>query len=333
MAGILGIGYSIPERVFTNEEFEKYGISSDFIDFYFGIKERRLAENHSYSDLAVEAAQKAMDDANIKSEDIDMIITNTATNDHIVPASGCLLQNRLKLRPDVMVLNTNVICCGMNYGMSIASKFVRSGLYKTVLLISGDVMFRVIAGKSNFSAMFGDGVGAAVLRKLKPGCSHILAETYGAEGNLYDVMGLYSFGSRDNRYDKVVNNEFEIKVDLKKGANIPLLTVNWFKNCFEKCLEKSNLNKDDIDFVSPHPVSIPQIREQLKSMDIPEEKSLVVTDKLGHCASGTTPIVFTEALKSKKIKGGDLVYSFNAAAGYQYGGLIFRWPKKEDFDM
>jgi 3-oxoacyl-[acyl-carrier-protein] synthase-3 len=332
LAGILGVGYSVPSRVFTNKDFEEYGVSADFVEFYFGVNERRLSEEKSYSDLAVEAAQNAMKDAGINPEDIDMIISNTATNDHYLPHSGTLLQQRLNLRSDVMVLNTNVICCGMNYAMSIASKFISSGVFKTVLIITGDVLFRMALGQTAFSGMFGDGVGALIMRKLKSGHEGIIAETYGARGELYDVMGLYSLGSRDNDYGHIYENEFDIKVDLKKGANIPLYTVQWFKESFEKCLAQRNLTVDDIAFVSTHPVSIPQINEQLLSMNIPEDKTLIVTDKYGHCASGTAPIVLTEARNCGKIKPGDLVYSFNVAAGYQYGGIIFKWHDKTDFE-
>lgn len=330
-AGILGIGYCTPEKVFTNQDLEALGVSAQFVEFYFGVKERRISTEQSYGDLAVIAAQRAMEDADVEPDQIDMLISNTSTNDYFMPHTGCLLQERLKLRSDIMVLNTNVICCGMNYGMSLASKYISSGLFNTVLLITGDVLFRMAVGQSEFSGMFGDGVGAVVLKRLKPEFVGIIAETYGSQGDLFDVMGLFSLGSRDNKYNEIHDGEFDIKVDMKKGANIPLLTVKWFKDCFEKCLHLSGLKKDDISFVSPHPVSIPQIHEQLKSMDIPLEKTLIVTDKFGHCASGTAPIVFTEAYRGKKIKEGDLVFSFNVAAGYQYGGVIFRWPSKNDF--
>jgi 3-oxoacyl-[acyl-carrier-protein] synthase-3 len=330
-AGILGVGYCLPDKVFTNQDFEKIGISPDFIEFYFGIKERRYAIDQTYSDLAVKAAQNAMENAGIRPDEVDMIISNSSTNDHFVPHAGCLLQNLLGLRPDVMVLNTNVICCGMNYGMSIASKFISSGLYKTVLLITGDVWFRMSVGHSPFSGMFGDGVGAVVLRALKPEYKGILAETYGSQGDLYEVMGLFSLGSCDNNYNVFHDGDFDVKVDLKKGANIPLLTVKWFKECFEKCLEQSGLKKEEIDFVSPHPVSIPQIHEQLKSMDISEEKSLIITQKIGHCTAGTAAIVLAEAVRLGKVKPGNLVYSFNVAAGYQYGGIIYRFPNRDEF--
>lgn len=330
-AGIRGVGFSVPDKVFVNAEFEEYGLSPEFVEFYFGTKERRHAAKESYTDLGVEAVRRAIADAGIDASEIDMLISNSATNDHFVPSSGTLLHELLGLRKNVMTVNTNVVCCGLIYAYSIASGYIATGRFKNVLVVTGDVMFRMALGQTAFAGVFGDGVGAAVISRLTDGSEGILAESFGTAGEYYDVMGLYSLGSRDNNYGHIYEGEFDIKVDTERGADIPIQTIEWFRNTFAECLARTGLKVSDMDFVSPHQVSIPQIRAQLEAMGVPEGRTLMVNERYGHCGGGTTPIVLTEAKENGLLSPGDLVFAFNCAVGYQYGGMIFRWHGQEAF--
>lgn len=331
-AGIRGVGYCVPDKVFVNSDFEQYGLSPEFVEFYFGTKERRHAAEESYTDLGMQAAKRAIEDAGIGASDIDMIISNSTTNDHFAPSSGTLLHELLGLRKNAMTLNTNVVCCGLIYAYSIASGYIATGRFKNVLVVTGDVMFRMALGQTPFAGIFGDGVGAAVISILREGREGIVSESFGTAGEYYDVMGLYSLGSRDNNYGHIYEGEFDIKVDTKRGADIPIQTVEWFRSTFTGCLSQAGLNVSDIDFVSPHQVSIPQIRAQLESMDVPEGRTLMVSERYGHCGGGTTPIVLTEAKRNSLVTDDDLVFAFNCAVGYQYGGMIFRWHDGEAFE-
>ena len=194
---IIGMGSYVPEKVLTNQELEKMvDTSHEWILDRTGICERRIAsENEATSDLAFYAAQVAIKDAGIKSSDLDFIILATVTPDMLFPSSACLVQQKLGV-PGIFAFDISAACSGFIYALSVANQYIRSGLYRTGLVIGADVFSRVVDWTDrNTCVLFGDGAGAVVLQ-ADNGERGIISTHLHSDGTLWDMLYVPGGGSR-----------------------------------------------------------------------------------------------------------------------------------------
>lgn len=330
--GIQGIGYCVPEKIVTNKDIEEMtGLAEDKVLFYTGLKERRWAADHeAFSDFAVAAAKEAMEDAGVSPDEIKLVIVATGSGDFFSPAPGCLIQHELGLK-EALVLNLNQACAAPNYAMATAIRFMMDGSYDKALVVCGDVTTRMLNPKVNlFVGAIGDAASAVVLGKLKDGYQGFLSEYFDSDGQYFYGSGLFNRGSRVPRESLGEGKDYFITRDEIGGIILPNV-IKWFKTSFYKCLERANLKQEDIGFISPHPAAMSQITAQLQSIKEKIEKTHIVTDVYGHSGGGTAFIVLKEALKAGKLKPGDYVFNFGNGAGFQWGGMLFRWCEKEEF--
>lgn len=329
--GIKGIGYSVPERTVSNEEVAALcGYDVDIVRDFTLIEERRWAtDDQSFSDFAIDAARKAMEDAGVTAEDIKIVVVATSSDDYYNPRSGAYIQHVLGIK-DPFVLNIDQSCAGPIYALSVGVHLMNGMHGDHALIITGDCGMRKVEKKGNLlMGTGGDGCGAVVLGRLKEGKQGFLSECFGSAGEFFKNFGIYNFGSRIPR--KELNEGNELFTASEDGNIILFRVLKWFKTSFKTCLKEAGLSMEDVSFISPHPAAISQVKLQMKAIKADMEKTNLVSRHFGHSGGGTHFIILKESLEEKRIKAGDAVFLFGNGSGFLWGGILFRWCEKADF--
>ncbi len=322
--GILGTGSYLPERVLTNDDLAKIVDTNDeWIQTRTGIKERRIAaDDQATSDLAYEAGLKAIEDANIDKNEIDLIIIATSTPDYSMPSSAAIVQDKLGIKASGFDLEA--ACTGFVYGLVTGYSFIKSGIYKKVLVIGADTFSRLLDWEDRGTCiLFGDGAGAVVLGEVETG--GYLSSDLQADGSGANELIVPSSGSKIPFTEEVLKNrDHYVKMN---GREIFKFAVKVFPDTVEKSLEQANLNVDDIDMFIPHQANIRIIESIAKRFKQPLEKFYINLDKYGNTSAATIPIALDEAVKESRIKKGDKIIMVGFGGGLTYGSTIFQWSK------
>ncbi|OGS11267.1 MAG: 3-oxoacyl-ACP synthase, partial [Elusimicrobia bacterium RIFOXYB1_FULL_48_9] len=278
---ILGTGSFMPPKVLTNADLEKMVQTSDeWITTRTGIKERRIAdEKTATSDLAIEAAKKALEEAKLKPEDIDMIIVATVTPDMSFPSTACFVQKGLGASR-AAAFDLAAACSGFIYGISIAKNFIENGTYKHILLIGAETLSKITDWQDrNTCVLFGDGAGAMVLARTE-GPSSLLSVYLGADGNYDKLLILPGGGSRNPVSKETMDNRLHfIKM---AGKEVFKVAVTKMAEAAEKALEAAGKTPADLDLIIPHQANLRIIEAIAKRMDYPLEKVYVNLHKYGN---------------------------------------------------
>lgn len=305
--GIIGVGGATPRNFKTNVDLENVLDTNDeWIYTRTGIKSRFVGEDdENTSDFAYGAAVEALKHANLSVEDIDMILVATMTPDMATPSVACLVQERLGAF-QAAALDINAACTGFIYALVTAAQFIQNKTYKNILVIGAEKMTRLLDWTDRtVDVLFGDGAGAVIVSEVEEG-SGMLAFDLGADGrgkeNLYADQRIYMNG----------NEVFKFAVR-KMGE------------CTESVLEKSNLQKEDVDYLVPHQANIRIMESARKRLDLPKEKMSYTVHKYGNTSSASIPLSLWESVKEGKIKKGDVVLMVGFGAGLSWGAFIMKW--------
>ncbi|WP_173916954.1 beta-ketoacyl-ACP synthase III [Halobacillus sp. Marseille-Q1614] len=308
-AGIIGTGHYAPERVLTNKDLEKIVDTSDeWIRTRTGIEERRIAaEGEDTSDMALRAAQNALDDADLTAEEIDLILVATVTPDHPFPSVATVLQHKLGARK-VAAMDISAACAGFMYGVITAKQYIETGAYKNVLVVGVEKLSKITDWEDrNTCVLFGDAAGAAVIGPVSDG-KGILSFELGADGSggphLYQDEYLFMNG----------REVFKFAV-----RQMPQSSVNVVK--------KIGLNEEDVDYLVPHQANIRIMEAARERLGIPKEKMSVKVNKYGNTSSASIPLALSEDVKAGKIKDNDLVVLVGFGGGLTWGAVALRWGK------
>lgn len=326
--GFLGTGYYLPEKVLTNADLEKIVETSDeWITERTGIKERRLAEDDvPMSTLAQKAAERALEDAGVKAEDLDLIIVATLTSDRIIPSTACMLQTRLGAT-HAAAFDLSAACSGFVYAAMTASQFIKTGVYKKALVVGAETLSKYINWEDrNTCVLFGDGAGAAVLGQVEDGYG-ILSFDLGSDGSGGDAIQIPSSGSlmpvSKESIDKRLNL---IHMD---GRETFKFAVKAMGRTVETSLKKIDMPKEQIDWLVPHQANIRIIQSAAKRLSMPMEKVVVNIHKYGNMSAACIPIALAEAAAEKRFKKGDIVALSGFGAGLTWASCIMRWSKED----
>ena len=322
--GFIGLGKYLPENRLTNKDLEKIVDTTDeWIRERTGIKERRIArEDEATSDMAVNAAKAALRDAKLKPEDIDLIIVATITPDMFFPSTACIVQNKLGVN-HTPAFDISVACSGFIYGIAIASQFIKSGMYKHVLLIAAEKMSSVTDWKDRATCvLMGDGAGAAVLGEVEEG--GILSIYLGADGSKGDLLKMPAGGSRLPATASTVEGRLHF---LKMHGNeLFRHAVRIMANAALKAAEPLGLKGDDINLVIPHQANIRILNAVAKRMGIdPAKKVYLNIDKYGNMSAASSAVALAEAVEEGRVKKGDMILLDAFGAGLTWGGIIIKW--------
>lgn len=326
--GITGVGSYVPEKILSNEDLSKMVDTSDeWIVERTGIRERRIAKKEeSTSDLGTIAAKKALKDANLNSDDIDLIIVATITPDYAFPSTACIIQDNIKATK-AAAFDLGAGCTGFVYAMVTASKFIKSGMYKRVLVVGSEVLSKIIDWEDRSTCiLFGDGAGACILERCEEGFG-ILSSELGSDGSGANNLIQPGGGSRTPAsIDSIDNRLHYLKMD---GKEVFKFAVRAMENSSLEALNLANIDIKDLDFLVPHQANKRIIDSARKRLKLPKEKAYVNLDKYGNMSSASVPVALDEALKNKMIQKGDNVLLVAFGTGLTWGSLIIKWNREE----
>lgn len=325
---IIGIGSYLPEKILTNADLEKMVDTSDeWIVTRTGIKERRICpEGKAASDLGTEAAKKAIEDAKISSEEIEMIICATITADMIFPSTACIIQNNLGLE-DIPCFDLSAACSGFIYGLEVARNMIDTGRYNKILVVAAECMSRVTDYTDRSTCvLLGDGAAAAIVAKTENDTG--ILDTYlGASGKYGNLLYVPAGGSRMPASIETVEKRLHFMK--MEGSTLFRIAVNAMGESVKKVLARNNLTSDDISLVIPHQANIRIIQGVAKMAGISMERVFVNIEKYGNMSAASVGVALDEAVKTGRIKNGDMICMVSFGAGLTWAANLLRWRKNE----
>jgi len=321
---ISGTGSYLPTRILTNFDLEKMVDTSDeWIRTRTGIRERRIAEiGQAASDLALPAAQLALERSGIGPEDLDLIIVGTATPDMVFPSTACQLQAKLGATR-AGAFDLSAACTGFIYGLSAGAGLIVSGVAKNVLVVGSECLSKVTDWEDrNTCVLFGDGAGAVVL-KPADGRRELLSTSLGADGTRDDLICIPGGGSRAPASEETLRDRMHFMK--LKGREVFKFAVRIFQELIHDALASCGLNKDDIALVVPHQVNTRIIDAAVKGLNIPVEKVYVNIDRYGNTSAASVPIALDEAVAEGRLQEGDILIMVAFGGGLTWGSAVVRW--------
>ncbi|MFC5047002.1 3-oxoacyl-ACP synthase III family protein [Aquimarina hainanensis] len=329
--GIAGTGFYFPEQRVSNDDLKKHmATSSSWIEDKIGIKERRVvAEDECLSDLAYHASNEAIEKAEISVDDIDLIIVCAVNQDKRIPATANILQKKLKAK-NAATFDVNVGGCpGTVYALVIGQQFVTSGMYDTVLVVSGEVYSKLLDWSDrNISMFFGDGVGAAILKPCKPG-KGILSSVLGADSEWGADKVVMEGGSLHTYSEHLIKeNRHRIRMDNREVWNFG---TTIFPKIVKEASAKANIEVDKLDLVIPHQANINMIKHGMKTLRLGMDKVFTNLEYYANTGAGSVIIALADAVAQEKIKENDTIALASFGAGFSWGSAIVNWCSKEDF--
>jgi 3-oxoacyl-[acyl-carrier-protein] synthase-3 len=323
---IAGTGMYVPDRVLTNRDLERMVDTSDeWILERTGVRERRIAApDQASSDMALIAAQRALESAGVTPEEIDHIVLATTTPDHYLPSCACTVQARLGAHR-AAAYDLFAACTGFIYGLSIGHGIIGTGQADTVLVIGVEMLSRVTDYKDrNTCVLFGDGAGAAVLRPCPPG-EGMLAIRIQSDGRLGEMLEIPAGGSRLPASHATVDAcGHVIKM---RGKELFKVAVRAMEESLRGVLEESGLAPDDLDVVIPHQANLRIIDAMRERLGIPAEKVIVNIDRYGNTSSASIPISLDEVARGGRLKRGDHVGLVGFGGGVTWGAALVEWTE------
>jgi len=323
-SAIVGTGHYLPGKVMTNDDWSKLVDTSDeWITTRSGIKERHfVSDGEATSDMVVAAATRAIEDAGLDKNDIDLIVVGTISPDNAYPSTGNWVQKKLEM-PTVPSFDISAACSGFLYGIIIADSFIRSGVARTILVAGAEIMSRIIDWEDRATCvLFGDGAGAAVVTASQEDHRGILSTCWGSDGNLGDLLLQPAGGSAMPASMKTVQNK--LHTVHMRGNEVFKHAVLRMQEAAITAIERANLTSADIDLYIPHQANIRIIDATIKRAGIPLEKTYINIDKIANISSATIPIGLDQARKEGRIKPGDTVLMSSFGAGFTWAGVVVR---------
>ena len=324
--GISGIGSYLPEKILTNDELSKMvDTSNEWIVERTGIEQRRIVEeSQATSDLAIEAGIRALENASVTPEEIDLIIVASSTPDYIFPSTACIVQHKINATK-AAAFDMNVACSGFVYAMATGANFISSGAYKKVLVIGAEAFSRIMNWEDrNTCVLFGDGAGAVVLEECDQDFG-ILSYDLGSDGENGDVLIVPAGGSRTPASANTVNDKLHsVQMD---GKAVFKFAVKTMGKSTIKALEKAGLKIEDLDFLVPHQANTRIIDSSMKKLNLSKEKVYTNLNKYGNTSSASVPIALDEAVKEGRIKKGDNIALVAFGAGLSWASIVMKWNR------
>lgn len=321
---ITGVGSCVPERILSNADLERMVETSDeWITTRTGIRERRIAaEGQATSDLATEAARRALADAGIQAGEVDLIIVATITPDMPFPSTACLVQHRLGATR-AAAFDIEAACSGFVYALDIASHFVASHTYDTVLVIGAEKMSSVVDWTDrNTCVLFGDGAGAAVLQN-RPSAHGLLTTCLGSDGGKASLLELPAGGSAcPATAASVAAGRHFLRMDGKETFRN---AVNAMVTAANQALGRCGIGIDRIQCIIPHQANQRILAAVAERLGARPEQVFSNVEKYGNTSAASVGIALDEAVKSGRIRRGDLVLMVVFGAGLTWGAAVIEW--------
>ena len=315
---IIGTGSYLPNKILTNFDLEKIvETSHDWIVSRSGIHQRHIAaDNELTSDLALRASLAAIAAADIKADDIDLVIVATTTPDHVFPSTACVLQDKLGIKNRGAAFDMQAVCGGFVYAMNTADLYIRGGQAKTALVVGAEVLSRILDWNDRTTCvLFGDGAGAVVLQaSASPG---ILASKLHADGSYRGMLK----ADGNIRNGEVQGDPF-IKMD---GKGVFKFAVKVLSEVVEEVLEKNKLQGSDIAWLVPHQANIRIMEATAKKLGLSMDKVIVTVATHGNTSAASIPLALDTAVRDGRIKAGQNILLEAVGGGFTWGAVLIKW--------
>ena len=323
-AAITGWGSAVPEKVLTNADLEKLVDTSDeWITSRTGIKERHIVSSHeSTSTMAIAAARQALERAGVSPWQVDLVICCTATPDFLFPSTACLIQHEIGAE-NAGAFDLQAACSGFIYGLSVGSQYIKTGDYKTVLVVAAEALSRFIDWTDRATCvLFGDGAGAVVL-EASESRNGLLSFVLGSHGVGEDLIKLPAGGARNPAsLETLENGAHFIKMN---GQEVYRFAVRIMGDSAVEALEKAGLKNEDISLFIPHQANLRIISSIADRLGLDPEKIFIDIDKYGNTSAASIPIALCEAVEAGRVKPGDNILFVAFGAGLTSAASIVKW--------
>jgi 3-oxoacyl-[acyl-carrier-protein] synthase III len=323
---ILGTGSYAPERVLTNDDLAHMVDTSDeWIRTRSGIRERRIASpKEASSDMGLQAAQRALADANVSPGEIDLVVVATVTPDMPMPACACFIQHKLGVPATAACFDLNAACSGFVYALDTACAMLGSGRYKKALVIGVEKLSSVVDWQDRTTCvLFGDGAGAVVIGVSDQPNIGLIGTKLGAFGEGAELLYISHGGSRNPlTAEAILARDHCIRM---KGKEVFKLAVRGMDEAARDILEQHHIRADQISLVIPHQANLRIIEAISEYLELPMERFFVNVDRYGNTSAASIPIALDEARRGGRIKAGDLTLLVAFGAGLTYGSALIRW--------
>lgn len=317
-ARVVGVGSCLPGKPVSNDELAARGIdtSDEWIVTRTGIRSRHLAGPEvTSSQLAVEAARRALDMADVQAAELDLIIVATSTPDFIFPSTACLVQGKLGNK-GAAAFDVQAVCAGFTYALSIAEKFIRSGSHKKALVIGAEVFSRILDWKDRATCvLFGDGAGAVVLEASeRPGILATALHADGSQNHILNVPGQVCGG-------QVVGDPF-LRMD---GQAVFKFAVRVLSEVAEEVCAAADVAPGDVDWLIPHQANIRIIEATGKKLGLDRNRVIVTVDRHGNTSAASVPLALDEAVRDGRIRRGQKVLLEGVGGGFTWGAILLEF--------
>jgi 3-oxoacyl-[acyl-carrier-protein] synthase-3 len=342
---IAGIGMYVPKSIVTNEDLTKIMDTSDeWIQERTGIKERRYAHRteETTTTMGVKAAEIALERAGITAQDVDFIIFATISPDYYFPGCGVLLQRAMKMK-EIGALDVRNQCSGFVYALSIADQFIKTGMYKNILLVASEKHSFGLDFSTrgrNISVIFGDGAGAVVLQPTEN--QGILSTHLHSDGESAEMLAMFNPGTHANHWVDTPVADFDVAEKgemfmshamIDKAQNFPNMdgpavfkkAIVKFPEVIMEALEKNGLQTSDLNLLIPHQANLRIAQFVQQKLKLRDDQVFNNIDKYGNTTAASIPIALCEAWESGKVKEGDLICLAAFGSGFTWGSALLRW--------
>ncbi len=333
---ILGVGSYVPPQVWTNQDLSMYMETSDeWIQQRTGIKQRHwvdLESDECSSDLALEAANRALESAQVSKEEIDLVILATLSPDHEFPGTACFLQEKLEI-PGIPALDVRQQCTGFIYGLSIADQFIKTGMYRKVLLVGAEVHSKGLDKSTrgrDVAVLFGDGAGAAVIGRGEEPHSAKVSQIYSthlhADGRFARELWVpepsYAHPGDRLTAERLADGGHFPRMN---GKTVFVHAVKRMPEVLLEALKANHVTLEQVDLFVFHQANL-RINEMIASqLGIPAEKVFNTIERFGNTTAATIPIGLDEAVRAGKLKPGMLVATAAFGSGFTWASALLRW--------
>ena len=322
---ITGYGSFVPDKILTNDDLSKMVDTSDeWITTRTGIKTRHITEdNETTAYLASKAAKRALEQANLKAEDLELIIVATITPEMVFPSTANFVQKELNA-DNAWAFDLAAACSGFVYGLSIVQQFIESGRHKNALVIGAETLTKITNWKDRGSCiLFGDGAGAIVLERADNGRKGVLYSAMYSEGNRWEALSCQAYGSR-NPVWKELDDPNKIYMDIN-GREVYQHAIRRIVEIVTHCLDYCGLSFNDVSMFIPHQMNARIIESAAKRLELPDEKVYINIAEYGNTSAASIPIALDECIRKGRIKRGDIIVLVAFGAGLTWGANVIEF--------
>lgn len=311
----------VPEKIITNDDLGKIVDTSDeWIKPRTGISQRRISVKENTSDMCVEAAKKIFTETNILAEDIDLIIVATITPDYLSPSTACIVQHKIGASK-AFAFDINAACSGFIYALSVADKYIKSGVYKNVLIFGADVMSKITDWTDRSTCvLFGDGAGAALISASETSNS-VIAEDIHSDGDGWQAITGGELQVENYWTKPEIENNKYLQMN---GKDVFSFATKKVPKSITEALNKTDLTFEDIKYIIPHQANSRIVDVIAKKLKLSIDKFYLNIDKFGNTSAASIPIAISEMLEEKLLKKGDTVIITGFGAGLTWGTSIIK---------